>query len=325
MTICIGGTFDLLHNGHKKLLRKAFEFNKPVVIGITSDKFAKQLRVMCVAPLEKRISELQHYLKSNNFNAEIKVIDDFYGDTLEKDYDSIVVSPETEKIALKINELRKNTFKKELVIVKVDWELADDGLPISSTRIKKNEITRNGNLIIARVILGSKNPVKYKAVKNAFSKIYNSCIVDCVDISNMLSQPFENAVIKGAIERALRVRNDAYHFNVGIEAGLVYNKITEKYYGIEYCAIVDAGGRITTGHGPGFCYPEEVISIVKQGYSVEQAFEQITNIKNIGENTGAVGYMSKQIFTREQITENAVFMALIPRIYDNFVRKTHTT
>lgn len=34
--------------------------------------------------------------------------------------------------------------KRKITIVRVDWVLADDGKPISSTRIKRGEIDRYG-------------------------------------------------------------------------------------------------------------------------------------------------------------------------------------
>ena len=40
----VGGTFDPLHDGHKRLLTRSFELAGPegdVVIGLTSDSFAQ--------------------------------------------------------------------------------------------------------------------------------------------------------------------------------------------------------------------------------------------------------------------------------------------
>ena len=70
-----------------------------------------------------------------------------YGKTLEVDFEYLVVSPETYEMAKKINEKRRELGKKEIKIVKVDFVLAEDGKPISATRIKRGEIDRYGRLI----------------------------------------------------------------------------------------------------------------------------------------------------------------------------------
>jgi len=45
MRVCIGGTFEFLHKGHKKLIDKAFEIagkNGFVFIGLTTSEFTKR-------------------------------------------------------------------------------------------------------------------------------------------------------------------------------------------------------------------------------------------------------------------------------------------
>ncbi|WP_210409257.1 hypothetical protein [Methanococcoides sp. NM1] len=68
-----------------------------------------------------------------------------YGNTLEDDYDSIVVSSETYPVALKINELRKKSGKPEK-IVRIEYVMADDNIPISFTRIVHGELDIHGYL-----------------------------------------------------------------------------------------------------------------------------------------------------------------------------------
>lgn len=148
MKVVLGGTFEPLHEGHKRLIDCAVKLGgRGVMIGITSDEMARR-RVRCVLPFELRAENVRQYvLRNYGFEPEIVMISNPYGKTLENDFDAIVVSPETLEMALKINEKRLEMGKKEIRIVKVDWVLAEDGKPISSTRIKKGEIDRYGRRI----------------------------------------------------------------------------------------------------------------------------------------------------------------------------------
>jgi len=146
--VVLGGTFEPLHEGHKKLIDCAVKLGgKEVMIGITSDEMARK-RVRCVLPYELRAENVRQFiLRRYGFEPAIVMISDPYGKTLENDFEALVVSPETFEMALKINAKRLEMGKKEIRIVKVDWVLAEDGKPISSTRIKKGEIDRYGRII----------------------------------------------------------------------------------------------------------------------------------------------------------------------------------
>ena len=75
-------------------------------------------------------------------------MEDPYGTTIyDADFDAIVVSEETEPTAVEINEIRISKGMKPLDIVVVSFVLAYDGNPISSTRIRSGEISKNGNFI----------------------------------------------------------------------------------------------------------------------------------------------------------------------------------
>jgi len=150
MNVCVGGTFNPLHKGHKELLRTAFrvaESNGSVFIGVTSSKMAQKNGR--IASFEKRKQAIMQFLKDEHLIHQVRVkqIFDAYGPTLEEDYDAIIVSPETEPIAKEINQKRKHLGKTPLQIIVVPFVLSDDGKPISSTRIRRKEIDENGLMI----------------------------------------------------------------------------------------------------------------------------------------------------------------------------------
>lgn len=148
MKVALGGTFEPLHEGHKKLIDVAVQLGgKDITIGITSDEMAR-MRIRSVLPFEIRAENVRQYVKRKyGFEPQIVKITNPFGKTLERDFEYLVVSPETCEMAMKINEKRRELGKKEIKIVKVDFVLAEDGKPISATRIKKGEIDRYGRLI----------------------------------------------------------------------------------------------------------------------------------------------------------------------------------
>jgi len=149
--VALGGTFDILHRGHDALISKAFQIGKKVIVGLTSDDFASKLvKEHDVYPYDKRKKSLEGYLDKKGWRGRYEIVElnDPYGPTvIERDIDALVVSEETLRTGLKINEIRHEKGFPHLVIVVVDMVLAEDGLPISTTRIRKGIIDREGHLI----------------------------------------------------------------------------------------------------------------------------------------------------------------------------------
>lgn len=149
--VAVGGTFDELHRGHKALLDKAFEVGECVVVGLTSDAFvAKMGKPHKTDSYNERLEELKAFLKESGLadRAEIVPLNDPYGLTLTgKGIDALVVSKETEKTALKINEQRKQANWTPLKIITISMVPAENQTPISTTSIRGGEIDRNGCLI----------------------------------------------------------------------------------------------------------------------------------------------------------------------------------
>ncbi len=149
--VAVGGTFDELHKGHKVLLLKAFEVGERVLIGLCSDEFvAKMVKPHITASYKERLKELKAFLRKSGLSkkAEIVSLDDPYGATVtDKCIKALVVSKETEKIAVRINQKRNEAGLPQLEIVTISMVPAENCTPISTTRIRGGEIDREGRLL----------------------------------------------------------------------------------------------------------------------------------------------------------------------------------
>ena len=164
-----------------------------------------------------------------------------------------------------------------------------------------------------KIAVGSRNPVKVKAVENVFSRLYGIVEVEGVaGRSGVPAQPFGEETIAGAINRAKSAyAPEKYDYGVGIEAGLF--KTGDIMIDLQYCAIYD-GSWLTLGCGSGFEYPPVVLDEVLAGKEVGDVMSRVAGIENLGEKQGAIGVLSRGMLTRTRLTEQSVFMALIPRL-----------
>ncbi len=140
--VVVGGTFDSFHKGHRSFLEKASSLGS-VKIGLTSDEMAKETKGVEVEPFIDRQGHLLEFLPG----AEIEEINDPVGFAISEDFHYILVSPETRTRAERINEERRNSGKEEIEIVEMDFVLAEDGEPISSTRIREGDIDKEGRVL----------------------------------------------------------------------------------------------------------------------------------------------------------------------------------
>lgn len=145
--VATGGTFDHLHLGHQALLSRSFEVGDEVVIGVTSDDFARREGKKPDQPYEERVARLEEYLASSHPGRRyvIAKLDDFFGPGIASDeVEAIVVSRETSSRVPLANKLRAEKGFAPLQVVVIDFVLGKDGRPISSTRIRQGKIDEDG-------------------------------------------------------------------------------------------------------------------------------------------------------------------------------------
>ena len=107
--VVVAGTFNCIHRGHGKLLRTAIESGERVLVGLTSDEFARKLKGEA-RPYEERKRTLEEELAKlgGAGMCEIVKIDDEVGMAGElAELGAIVVSEETEGNTRGVNGGRK--------------------------------------------------------------------------------------------------------------------------------------------------------------------------------------------------------------------------
>jgi pantetheine-phosphate adenylyltransferase len=147
----MGGTFDVLHKGHRALLETAFNAGRIVIVGVTQNSFVKKLhKPHRVDDYELRKRELEKYLARRGHlrRARIAALTDPYGPTIhDPAVEAIVVSRRTIETVRRINAIRRRKGFRPLAIVPIDLVLAQDRRPISSTRIRRGRIDREGKVL----------------------------------------------------------------------------------------------------------------------------------------------------------------------------------
>ncbi len=147
--VAMGGTFDVIHDGHMALLNKSFSISSKVIIGLSSDQLTTKRGKNLTNDYSKRLSSLKDVIEKRfpNSSYEVsKLENDFGPAVIEGSVQALVVSEETSSKGVKLNKLRVERDLLPVEIIVVPMVLAKDGKAISSTRIKNSEIDTSGNL-----------------------------------------------------------------------------------------------------------------------------------------------------------------------------------
>jgi len=149
-TIILGGTFDRFHAGHEAFLDKAFKSGETIIIGLTTPSMLKKIvRQNSIWPFEERKKAVERFVKNYGKEFTIEPIDDIFGPSTEiEDLDAIVATDETRHTCERINQIRKRKGLKTLEIIHVSYVYSEDCRVVSSSRIRKKEIDRQGQVLV---------------------------------------------------------------------------------------------------------------------------------------------------------------------------------
>ena len=147
--VATGWTFDHIHAGHRRLLEKSFAVGEEVIIGLTSDEFVERVGKKTEYDYARREVELRRFIEENYPGRRylIAKLYDYFGPGIaDGDVEALVASPETSSRLELANRLRAEKGFPPLALVTIEWVAAEDGRPISSTRIRRGEVDPEGRL-----------------------------------------------------------------------------------------------------------------------------------------------------------------------------------
>jgi len=154
------------------------------------------------------------------------------------------------------------------------------------------------------VAIGSKNPAKINAVKQAFKEMKMGVEIQPMDVpSGVSDQPFsDEETIKGAVQRAENcLNNQEVEIAIGLEGG-----VTETEFGLCVCnwgALVERQKSSIIAGGARIILPDEIAVRLRAGEELGPVMDDYANKKNVRKKEGAIG-----VFTNGQVSREEMFV-----------------
>ena len=165
------------------------------------------------------------------------------------------------------------------------------------------------------IILASENPVKRLAVQNGFCRTFpqRAFNIHSVTIpSGVSDQPAsDDETLQGACNRAAGAAQKfpQADYWVGIEGGVDAFHSELAAFAWVVIRSNNQSGKARTGN---FYLPPAIIALIKQGFELGVADDQVFGRSNSKQEKGAVGLLTHNRIDRAALYEQAVILALIP-------------
>jgi len=180
-----------------------------------------------------------------------------------------------------------------------------------------------------KVVVGSNNPVKLEATKEAFARFYPSQDFDFATFSapsGVSDQPMGHQETKQGAENraeACRGQHPEANFWVGLEGGL--EKIDNEYWSFACMCVIGTGGGVGFGRTGSFLLPSRISELIDQGEELGTAHDIVLNDTNSKQKSGLTGALTNEKITRKDSYVEALIFALIPFGRPDLYTKQKTT
>lgn len=164
-----------------------------------------------------------------------------------------------------------------------------------------------------KVAIGSKNPVKIAAVKEAFEKIWpdKEFSFEGIEVASGVSdQPMsDEESIKGGTTRAqLAIEALNADFGVGLEGGL--QEISGKWFDCGWIVVVDRQGGEGVGSSIKMITPPKMMELIHKGVELGHVNDIIFQKTNSKQGNGHFGHMTNDAITRQSGYRDGIISAL---------------
>lgn len=156
-----------------------------------------------------------------------------------------------------------------------------------------------------KIIIGSKNPTKIKAVQDVFK----TAEVISMDVPSHVSlQPFSDEETQtGAINRAIQcAQSTSNAIGIGLEGGVMY--IDNQLYLCNWGALVTPSHKILTASGARIVLPEEIVDKLKAGHELGDLMDDYALKKEVSKKEGAIGIFTNNLISRKEMFEHVVML-----------------
>ncbi|WP_137169792.1 inosine/xanthosine triphosphatase [Marinomonas sp. FW-1] len=174
---------------------------------------------------------------------------------------------------------------------------------------------------VIRIRVGSTNPVKVNAARQAFTQAFPNHIIHCEEMhapSGVAEQPMSEAETRlGAQNRARycfeNSKDKVMNFFVAMEGGV--DKFEEGAATFAYVAIVNSEGLLMTGRSANLPLPDKVYQRLQANEELGLVMDDLFNTDNIRQKGGAIGLFTNHAATRESVYTEALVLALAPALH----------
>lgn len=166
-----------------------------------------------------------------------------------------------------------------------------------------------------KILMGTKNAAKLEGAKRAFSRYFeNVDVTGAPVISDVSNEPLNAEIEQGAQNRIKNLKiyakenNIVADFYIASEAGF-FNTFG-RWVDTNLAIIEDSKGFQSMGISSGFPMPEK---IAEEAIKTELGLvmDKIFSEQNLNQKGGGINYLTDEVITRADLTEQAFIMALI--------------